>query len=120
MEIKTKRIYETPDERDGYRILVDRIWPRGMSKEAAGVDLWLKEIGPSHGLRKWYGHDPTRWIEFKRRYFLELDDLPDEIALVLEKAAEGPLTLIYSAKDTERNQAVAIWEYLENKPAYRD
>ncbi|MGH2644195.1 MAG: DUF488 domain-containing protein [Chitinophagaceae bacterium] len=115
MEIKLKRVYEAPEKSDGYRILVDRIWPRGMTKEKASVDLWLKEIGPSNDLRKWFGHDPEKWVEFKNRYMKELETDKEEIATLKQHISKGALTLVYSAKDEAHNQAVVIKEYLNKQ-----
>ncbi len=112
LDIRTKRVYDPPDAGDGFRVLVDRVWPRGLSKEQVRADLWLRNIAPSAPLRKWFGHDPARWEGFKERYFAELDDHPDSINLLLEKAGAGTLTLLFSARDTEHNQAVALKEYL--------
>ena len=114
MPIRLKRIYAELAKADGHRVLVDRIWPRGISKEDAEVDLWLKEIAPSKELRKWFGHDPEKWDEFKRRYFRELDDHPQEREHLAGKAAEGTVTLLFAAKDEQFNNAVALKEYLEN------
>ncbi|HEX9733479.1 MAG TPA: DUF488 family protein [Thermoanaerobaculia bacterium] len=111
MELRIRRVYEPAGDDDGFRVLVDRIWPRGMTRERARVDLWLKQAAPSHALRKWYGHDPAKWDEFKRRYFAELEPKRREIVERLESAG-GPVTLLYSARDEERNQAVALREYL--------
>lgn len=115
MEIKIKRVYEAPEKSDGFRVLVDRVWPRGMTKEKASVDLWLKEIGPSTVLRKWFGHDPEKWMEFKKRYMQELKADKEEVATLKQHISKGTVTLVYSAKDEEHNQAVAIREFL-NKP----
>jgi uncharacterized protein YeaO (DUF488 family) len=115
--IRIKRVYEAADEADGFRVLVDRAWPRGNTKEKAAVDLWMKEIGPSSSLRKWFGHEAERWEEFRTRYRKELDEkqaLLDELGT---HARKGPLTLVYSAKDEERNQAVVIKEALQGVPA---
>jgi uncharacterized protein YeaO (DUF488 family) len=115
--IRIKRVYEAADEADGFRVLVDRVWPRGITKEKAAVDLWMKEIGPSSSLRKWFGHEPERWEEFRTRYRKELDEkqaLLDELGT---HARKGPLTLVYSAKDEERNQAVVIKQALQREPA---
>ena len=112
MEIRTKRIYEPPDPTDGYRLLVDRIWPRGVSKDSAGIDAWMREIGPSTELRRWFGHDPSRWQEFKKRYAAELDANLRLVDEALSLARNGPLTLLYSARDLKHNQAVALAEYL--------
>lgn len=111
-EIRTKRVYEEASSRDGFRVLVDRVWPRGMTKEHAHADLWLKEAAPSTELRKWFSHDPAKWKEFKSRYFSELDEHPDAVKALLDKAENKQLTLLFSAQDTEHNQAVALREYL--------
>lgn len=113
MEIKIKRVYEAPEKSDGFRILVDRVWPRGMTKEKASVALWLKEIGPSTALRKWFGHDPEKWTEFKKRYMQELKADKEEVATLKQHISKGPVTLVYSAKDEEHNQAVVIREFLQ-------
>jgi uncharacterized protein YeaO (DUF488 family) len=115
MSIKVKRVYEQPEESDGFRILVDRLWPRGLNKERAKVDLWLKEIAPSDGLRKWFAHDPQRWIEFKQKYFRELVDKKELIHLIVQKAKKTNVTLLYGAKDEEHNNAVALKEYIGSK-----
>ena len=111
MQIKLKRVYEEPSLEDGFRILVDRLWPRGLTKEKAGVDLWLRELGPSTELRHWFAHDPARWDEFRRRYAAELRTKPDLLAQITQHP--GPVTLLFGAKDAEHNQAVALREYLE-------
>ena len=115
MPIYTKRIYEKASKGDGLRILVDRLWPRGVSKKDANVDLWLKEIAPSAELRTWFGHDPTKWQDFKAHYFLELEKNPQLIAQLLQRAQEGTITLVFSAKEERFNNAVALKEYLEEK-----
>ncbi len=107
-------MYEAPAKDDGFRVLVDRVWPRGVSKKEARVDLWLREVAPSNDLRKWFGHQPDKWQEFKKRYFEELRWRTEEVEELVRKANEGQLTLIYSAKDTKHNQAVALKEFLEN------
>ncbi|HEX6959243.1 MAG TPA: DUF488 domain-containing protein [Ferrovibrio sp.] len=112
MRLAIKRIYEPPAASDGARILVDRVWPRGVSKEKAALTLWLKEIAPSTALRKWFGHDPARWNEFRRRYHAELAANKEAIAQLRAVAAKGPVTLLYSAHDEKHNQAVALAEYL--------
>jgi uncharacterized protein YeaO (DUF488 family) len=112
MEIRIKRAYTKPARSDGYRVLVDRIWPRGVSKEDAELDDWMKEIAPSSKLRKWFDHDPDRWEEFKHRYFDELDNKSKELNVLRNKAKIGRITLVYSAKDEEHNNAVALKEYL--------
>lgn len=115
MEIRTKRAYDDPGPEDGVRILVDRLWPRGVSKEKARIDLWPKEIAPSNELRKWYHHDPDKWEEFKERYFAELDEGPEGLDELLEKVRQGPVTFVYSSKETEYNNAQALREYVENR-----
>lgn len=111
--IHIKRIYETPGDHDGYRILVDRLWPRGLSKENAHVDRWMKEIAPSTELRKWFHHEPEKWKEFEQRYRIELSDKKEVLTEVLNLEKEHKkVTLLYSAKDTLRNQAVVLQEIL--------
>ena len=110
--VRLKRVYEAPGPEDGFRVLVDRLWPRGVSKERAALDLWLKDVGPSDGLRRWYGHVPERWPEFQRRYREELASNP-AMAELRELAREHPVvTLLYGARDTERNEAVVLAEEL--------
>ncbi len=113
MQISLKRAYEAPDDNDGLRVLVDRIWPRGVSKEQLRLDRWLKEIAPSNELRKWFGHDPEKWDEFKRRYFSELEQREELIEELLKNCGAGRMTFIFSAKDEKHNNAVALKEYLE-------
>lgn len=114
--IKLKRIYEAPQNSDGYRVLVDRLWPRGISKEDAGVALWLKEIAPSTALRKWFGHDPKRWPEFQKRYQQELRERPELTSRIEELEREhGVVTLVFSARDEERNQAVVLRDFLAKR-----
>jgi uncharacterized protein YeaO (DUF488 family) len=113
MVLKIKRIYEQPTEDDGFRILVDRLWPRGLSKDKANVDLWLKDIAPSTELRKWFDHKEERWDEFKKRYFDELEKKTEFVDTVREKAGKGSVTLLYSAKNEKINNAVALVEYIE-------
>ena len=111
--IKTKRIYDDKADSDGYRILIDRLWPRGISKEKAGVDLWLKEIAPSTELRKWYDHDPEKWEEFENRYKEELKDKKELINQIKELEKEHKtVTLLYAAKDTEHANAAVLKEVL--------
>lgn len=112
LDIRTKRVYEPPDVQDGLRVLVDRVWPRGMSKGQIQADLWLQDVAPSPALRKWFAHDLSRWEEFKQRYFAELDENQQSVQRLLEIATNGPLTLLFSAHDPEHNQAVALKEYL--------
>ncbi|MFA7095672.1 MAG: DUF488 domain-containing protein [Gammaproteobacteria bacterium] len=113
MHIGIKRVYDKPEPQDGFRILVDRIWPRGLTKEAARIDLWLRDIAPSTPLRQWFGHDPKKWSEFKRRYFAELKDNQEPVQQVLDQAKRGRVTLVFGAKDEERSNARALKEYLE-------
>ncbi len=114
MKVTAKRVYEPPSRSDGMRILVDRVWPRGISKEAAHIDEWLREVAPSDRLRKWFGHRPERWTEFQRRYREELRE-PSKAELVdrlRKQSRERKLTLLYGARDTEHNQAVALSNFL--------
>jgi len=112
MNIKIKRVYERPDEEDGMRILVDRLWPRGLTKARASVDLWLKDVAPSMELRKWFGHDPGKWPEFKTRYRAELNKNGEQVTLLKRKIKKGKVTLIYGAKDEEHNEAVVLQTFL--------
>lgn len=111
--IKLKRAYEAPAKDDGLRILVERLWPRGVSKEKAGIVLWLKALAPSTQLRQWYGHDPARWPQFRKRYWNELQDQSDLLALLKHVAQERTVTFVFAASDQERNSAVALKELLE-------
>jgi uncharacterized protein YeaO (DUF488 family) len=113
MNIKIKRVYEQSDKKDGERILVDRLWPRGLTKEKAAVDLWLKEIAPSTELRKWFGHDPNKWWSFRRRYETEIRHNDDLIKLLKQKARKGTVTLVYGARDEEHNEALVLKQFLE-------
>ena len=113
MNIKTKRVYEQPDKTDGERILVDRLWPRGLTKEKASVDLWLKEIAPSTELRKWFAHDPNKWKSFRGRYETEIRHKDDLIKVLKQKAREGTITLIYGARDEKHNEALVLKQFLE-------
>ena len=106
--IRLKRAYERPAPEDGTRILVDRLWPRGVSKAAAAIDQWIKEIAPSTALRKWFGHDPARWPEFRRRYAAELREHSEELRALRDQARRAPITLIYSAHDEVHNDAVVL------------
>lgn len=115
-DLAVKRIYEPATADDGKRILVDRIWPRGISKQKAALTLWLKDIAPSTSLRKWFGHDPARWAEFRRRYHVELEANPGPVAQLKDLLKSGHVTLLYGAQDTVHNQALALAEYL-HKPA---
>jgi uncharacterized protein YeaO (DUF488 family) len=113
MNIRIKRVYEEPDKDDGVRILVDRLWPRGLTKEKARVDLWLKEIAPSTELRKWFDHDPTKWKSFRGRYETEIRHKDDLIKVLNQKAREGTITLIYGARDEKHNEALVLKYILE-------
>ncbi len=115
MKIQTKRAYDAPDASDGERYLVDRVWPRGVKRENLDIKDWLKEVAPSNDLRKWFGHDPQRWDEFRKRYFKELDTNPAAWQPLLDAARHKKVSLVYGAKDTEHNQAIALKEYLEEK-----
>jgi uncharacterized protein YeaO (DUF488 family) len=115
MTIRIKRAYEPPSPRDGARILVDRLWPRGISKEKLKLDAWMKEIAPSNELRKWYQHDEAKWAEFQKRYFKELRQQPELIAELRKRARGHTISLLYSAREQERNNAVALKIYLEKK-----
>jgi uncharacterized protein YeaO (DUF488 family) len=108
-----KRIYESPAPSDGFRVLVERLWPRGLKKTDAALDLWLKDIAPSPELRQWFGHDPAKWEEFCRRYWSELMDRKDAVKLLKEKLHEGKVTLVYGSKDEKHNAAVALKRFLE-------
>ena len=119
-DIHIKRVYDPATSDDGARVLVDRVWPRGISKEAAELTLWLKNIAPTTQLRKWFGHDPSRWAEFRRRYHLELEANQDAIKQPHEIMKKRRVTLIYSAHDQEHNQAVALAEYLTGPEQNRD
>jgi uncharacterized protein YeaO (DUF488 family) len=113
--IQLKRVYDKASADDGKRFLIERLWPRGIKKTALRIDAWLKEVGPSTPLRQWFGHEPKRWEEFRRRYFSELDRNADALAPILEAARQGRVTLLFSSHDTEHNNAVALKEYLEFK-----
>lgn len=116
MNIPIKRVYDPPADEDGQRILVDRLWPRGLSKDKAKVSLWLKEIAPSSDLRKWFGHDPARWDEFQKRYRAELDENVEATRQLREALKKkGPATLLYGAHDTEHNQAIALAAWLRER-----
>lgn len=113
--IQIKRAYDQSSKTDGQRILVERLWPRGVTKEKADLDLWLKELAPSPQLRKWFGHDPKRWEQFQQKYRKELKDHPDEVELLRRKAKQGRVTLVYAAKDEEHNGALVLKDYLDQK-----
>ena len=111
--IKLKRAYEKPSRDDGSRILVERLWPRGLTKERAAVDLWLKEVAPSPELRKWFGHDPANWEQFQKRYWKELEDQEEAVQLLKQKVKQGTVTLVYAARDEEHNSALVLKRFLE-------
>ena len=113
--IQIKRAYEAPAKNDGARFLVDRVWPRGVKKEQLQLEDWIKDAAPSTELRKWFGHDPEKWNEFRRRYFRELEKNPEPWQSLLQRARRGRVTLVYGAHDTEHNNAVALKEYLDKK-----
>jgi len=111
--IRTKRIYEEPSEDDGLRVLVDRLWPRGLSKAKAKIDRWEKDLAPTTELRRWFGHDPAMWEEFLQRYRAELEGKEEALARLRREANDGTVTLLYAAKDEEHNNAVALKRYIE-------
>jgi uncharacterized protein YeaO (DUF488 family) len=113
MAIRLKRVYDKPDKTDGRRVLVDRLWPRGLTKKEAWIDDWLKEIAPSAQLRAWFGHDPAQWKEFKRRYASELKNNRDKVEQLAADAGNRTVTLLFAAKDTKHNNALALKEYIE-------
>lgn len=116
--LKLKRIYEPPEASDGYRVLVDRLWPRGVSKDRAEVALWLKDVAPSDALRKWFGHDPERWPDFQKRYRRELQDRSASVAQIRKLEREHKIvTLLFGARDEEHNQAVVLRDFLSRRPA---
>jgi uncharacterized protein YeaO (DUF488 family) len=112
MDIRLKRAYEPPEPADGWRVLIDRLWPRGISRERAELDAWEKELAPSPELRKWFGHEPRRFEAFRRRYVEELRDQRPRLTALRRRARAGTLTLVYSARDTEQNDAVVLAEVL--------
>jgi uncharacterized protein YeaO (DUF488 family) len=113
--IQLRRVYEAPVSGEGKRFLVERLWPRGMKKDALALDGWLKDAAPSAALRRWFAHDPAKWAEFQRRYQAELDAKPEGWQPLLRAARRGRVTLLYSARDTEHNNALALKAYLEKK-----
>ncbi len=110
--IRVRNAYDAPSREDGFRVLVDRLWPRGLKKEKAAVDLWLRDVAPSAGLRQWFRHDRSRWNEFRRRYARELKDKPEMLALLRSKSTAGNVTLVFGARDREFNNAVALRDHL--------
>ncbi len=117
MAIQLKRAYEKPQKSDGFRVLIDRIWPRGVRKEDLKLDQWLRTLAPSTKLRQWFGHDPDKWEQFRKRYWRELDTHPDEIKLLREKMRAGALTIVFGSREERFNNATALKEYLEGRPA---
>jgi uncharacterized protein YeaO (DUF488 family) len=115
MAIRLKRAYAPAEPDDGFRILVDRLWPRGLAKKSSHIDLWLKDIAPSRELRKWFDHDPKRWRSFRTKYFREIDSNPAVLATLLEQVRKGPVTLLYAAREQRYNDAVALNEYLSSR-----
>ena len=113
--IKLKRVYESPSQHDGLRVLVDRLWPRGLTKERAAVDLWLKELAPSTELRKWFDHDPAKWKQFQARYQRELHEQKDALVKLKEKSEEQTVTLLYGARDEKHNEAVVLKRVIERR-----
>jgi len=116
MSIMFERIYGSPQGGQGFRVLVDRLWPRGLRKDRVSFDLWLKEAAPSDALRVWFAHDPAKWTDFKRRYFKELDSKTDWLDRLVSQSRGRPIVLLYGARDKEHNQAVALKEYIERAP----
>ncbi len=112
-KIELARAYDSPATDNRYRVLVDRLWPRGVKKENLGVNAWMKVLAPSTELRKWFGHDPDRWDEFRTRYFKELEAQADQVSALIESAGKRTILLIYGAKDEEHNQAVALKQWIE-------
>lgn len=113
--LQLKRAYEKPSRADGRRVLVERLWPRGLSKARAAVDLWLKDVAPSPELRKWFGHDPARWKQFERRYWKELQGHKAAVDLLRRKASQSTVTLVCAAKDQQHNGALALKEFIERR-----
>jgi len=113
--IKLKRVYLPPAQEDGLRVLVERLWPRGCTKDQAALDVWLKEVAPSPELRRWFGHDPAKWEEFCRRYRQELAAKKKETDFLRQESREGAVTLVYAARDEEHNAALALKQFLEEK-----
>ena len=114
MDVRVKRVYDKPDSKDGLRILVDRLWPRGLSKKDANIDLWLKSVAPSNDLRKWYKHDPKKWPEFKKRYFDELASNENTVKELIGYVKIGRVSFLYSSKELKYNNAVALMDYINS------
>jgi uncharacterized protein YeaO (DUF488 family) len=115
MRITVKRVYAPPSDADGLRILVDRLWPRGLTKDAARLDAWMRDLAPSNDLRRWYGHDPAKWAEFQARYAAELDALPDKVAELAALIHGKPATFLYSSTEERLNNAVALADYVSRR-----
>ena len=115
MKIKIKRVYEKPSKEDGTRILVDRLWPRGLTKQKAAIDLWLKEIAPTTELRKWFAHDPKKWTDFRRKYLQEIKENKEQVSIIKGHLKQGPVTLVYAARNEEYNEAQVLEELLNRK-----
>jgi uncharacterized protein YeaO (DUF488 family) len=113
--IQLKRVYEKPSRKDGWRVLVDRLWPRGLTKERAAVDLWLKDVAPSTELRQWFGHDPAKWKGFQARYRKELKQKKDALKLLKENSRERTITLVYGARDKDHNEALVLKSVLDGR-----
>lgn len=113
MSLQLKRVYDPAEPGDGYRILVDRLWPRGMSKDQAHIDLWLKDVAPTPALRRWFGHDPSKWQAFRRRYFQELAQNTQTVRLITDRCGRETVTLLYAAKDTQHNHALALQQFIQ-------
>ena len=111
--IRIRRVYEAPSDDDGMRVLVDRLWPRGLSKHDARIDAWMKELSPGTELRKWFSHDPAKWNEFRKRYFADLRGHEGALAAIIDAARSGTVTLLYASKEIRLNNAAALKEYLE-------
>ncbi len=112
-EIRIARAYNPPPADDCYRVLVDRLWPRGIKKENLNLDRWMKDLAPSTDLRRWFNHDPQRWDQFRKRYFKELDALSDSVSEMLKTAGERPILFLYGARDEQHNQAIVLKEWIE-------
>ncbi len=113
MSFRLKRVYQSPERDDGFRVLVERLWPRGVTKEAAQLDLWLKDVAPSSELRRWYGHDPSRWLEFQARYHAELEEKHQLLEPLAKRAETDPVTLVFSSREERLNSATALLAYLQ-------
>jgi uncharacterized protein YeaO (DUF488 family) len=115
LDVRTKRVYDAPEPGDGYRVLIDRLWPRGVSRERAHLDEWARELAPSDGLRTWFNHDPARFVEFRRRYREELRDHADRIEQLRARASTSPVTIVYGARDEKHNNAAVLAELLRGR-----